>query len=293
MSACDICPRNCLVDRNVDRGYCGARANPNIARAALHFYEEPCISGSAGSGAIFFSGCNLHCLFCQNYSISNSMIGREYDAEGLAEIMLRLQAQDAHNINLVTPSPHVKVIAQAILKAKKQGLCIPVVYNTNAYEKVETLMLLEGLVDIYLPDLKYASAKISKLYSGAENYFEYASLAVKEMYRQTGDLRIGHGGIAERGVLIRHLVLPGSVDETRAVLDYIKNAFSEEMHISLMSQYVPGYEADFPPLNRKLLKREYDRAVDYCANLGFKNVYVQKMSSAKSEYTPDFNGEII
>lgn len=293
MSACDICPRGCLTDRSVETGYCGAHANPNVARAALHFYEEPCISGTAGSGAIFFSGCNLHCLFCQNYSISNDMVGREYDADGLAGIMLHLQAENAHNINLVTPSPHVIVIAEAIAKAKKQGLTIPIVYNTNAYDKVETLKLIEGLVDIYLPDLKYASAKISKLYSGAEDYFEYASRAVKEMYRQVGDLNISGDGVARRGMLIRHLVLPGSVDETRAVLDYIKREFSEKMHISLMSQYVPGYEADFPPLNRKLLKREYQRATDYCASLGFKNVYVQKMSSAKSEYTPDFNGEII
>lgn len=293
MSVCDICPRACLADRSAETGYCGARANPNIARAALHFFEEPCISGTAGSGAVFFSGCNLHCLFCQNYVISNCLIGREYDADGLAEIMLNLQAASAHNVNLVTPSPHVNIIVEAIMSAKKKGLKIPVVYNTNAYEKVETLKRLEGLVDVYLPDIKYVSSSISKRYSDAEDYFEYASGAITEMYRQVGNLYIGDSGLAERGMLIRHLVLPGSIDETRLVLDYIRNAFSVRMYISLMSQYVPGYEADFPPLNRRLLKREYERAIDYCALLGFENVYVQKMSSAKSEYTPDFNGEII
>ena len=289
---CVLCPRKCGVDRNIQMGACNAPCFPHVARAALHLWEEPCISGSRGSGAIFFCGCNLKCVFCQNYDISNGSVGDMYDGRGIARLMLRLQDKGAHNINLVSPSPFLPVVAEAIREAKGSGLSIPVVYNTNSYERTEALRMLEGLVDIYLPDLKYVSGNIAKKYSGAEDYFEYAAPAIREMFRQVGLLELDGDGIAKKGIIIRHLVLPGSVDETRRVLDYIAENFPKNITVSLMSQYVPCYKAeDMPPLDRRLLRREYDRAVDYCLSLGLENVFIQKMDSARREYTPIFDGK--
>ncbi|MBQ3132126.1 MAG: radical SAM protein [Clostridia bacterium] len=288
---CMLCPRRCGADRITHMGACNAPILPYIAKASLHMWEEPFISGERGSGAIFFCGCNLKCVFCQNYDISNGSVGKMYDADGIAELMSRLQARGAHNINLVSPAPYVPVIAEAITKARSKGLTLPIVYNTNAYETVEALKQLEGLVDIYLPDLKYVDSGISKKYSGAADYFEYASLAVKEMYRQRGLLELDENGMAKKGVVIRHLVLPGSVDETRRVLDHIAAHFPKEINISLMSQYVPFYRAEqYPPLNRPLLKREYKRAIEYGFSLGLENILTQEMSSATAAYTPIFDG---
>ena len=231
-------------------------------------------------------------VFCQNYDISNGSVGKMYDAEGIAELMLRLQGKGAHNVNLVSPAPFVPVLADAIRAAKNRGLSMPVVYNTNSYETLEALRMLDGLVDIYLPDLKYVSGAVSKKYSGTENYFEYAAPAIREMFRQTGLLELDGDGLANKGVIIRHLVLPGSVDETRRVLKYIAENFPKNITVSLMSQYVPCYKAEkIPPLNRKLLRREYERAVDYCLSLGLENAFIQKMDSAKREYTPVFDGK--
>lgn len=289
---CVLCPRKCGVDRNIQRGACNAPCFPYVAKAALHMWEEPCISGKRGSGAIFFCGCNLKCVFCQNYDISNGSVGKMYDAEGIAELMLRLQGKGAHNVNLVSPAPFVPVLADAIRAAKNRGLSMPVVYNTNSYETLEALRMLDGLVDIYLPDLKYVSGAVSKKYSGTENYFEYAAPAIREMFRQVGLLELDGDGLANKGVIIRHLVLPGSVDETRRVLKYIAENFPKNITVSLMSQYVPCYKAEkIPPLNRKLLRREYERAVDYCLSLGLENAFIQKMDSAKREYTPVFDGK--
>ena len=261
-----------------------------MARAALHMYEEPCISGTRGSGTIFFSGCNLKCVFCQNNKISRKSSGKPMDPELLSEIMLGLEVLGAHNINLVTPTPHLELLIESIPHARSAGLSIPIVYNTNAYEKVESLRRLEGLIDIYLPDLKYVSKRVSAKYSGAENYFEYASKAVLEMHRQCGSLKTDDNGIAKKGILIRHLVLPGSVDEARLVLNFIAEEIGRSTHVSLMSQYVPmGAALTMPVINRALKKSEYNRAVEYCVAIGLDNTLIQEMSSANCKYTPDFN----
>ena len=286
---CTACPRECGADRSVSRGFCGCNDTFRLARAALHYWEEPCISGKNGSGTIFFSGCNMACVFCQNIDISASVKGRPIDAEELCGIMLRLEELGSHNINLVTPAPHVRMLLKAIPLARDRGLKIPIVYNTNAYETVEAIKSLNGLIDIYLPDLKYAGRIAAARYSGREDYFAYASRAVEEMYAQCGELIADDNGIAQRGVIIRHLVLPGSVDETRGVLDYIASAFPLSINISLMSQYTP-IEGMRPPLDRKLMKREYDRAVDYALYLGFTNLLLQERSSAESGFTPEFSG---
>lgn len=289
MSGCTLCPRACGVDRTKEAGACGARDVPRVARFMLHNWEEPCISGTRGSGAIFFSGCNLNCVFCQNYDISQTLSGTEADDERLKAIMLSLQEAGAHNINLVTPAPHVPAILRAVKLAREGGFNLPIVYNTNAYEKVETLRALEGVVDVYLPDLKYVSPLASGRYSNAADYFYYASEALKEMWRQCGALTLDAEGMAKRGMLVRHLVLPGSVDETRRVIDFLSETFPAEIAVSLMCQYVPMYKADFAPLNRKLLKREYDRAVRYCIEKGFTNVLMQRFSSADRSFTPIFD----
>lgn len=286
-----LCPRKCGADRITHMGACNAPILPYIAKASLHMWEEPFISGKRGSGTIFFCGCNMKCVFCQNYDISTGIVGKQYDAQGIADIMLRLQDKGAHNINLVSPAPFVPVIMDAVMLAKKQRLSLPIVYNTNAYETVETLKKLDGLVDIYLPDLKYTDSVISKKYSGTEDYFEYAALAINEMYRQCGMLILDGEGMAKKGIAIRHLVLPGSVDETRRVLDYISEHFPKDINLSLMSQYVPFYRAaEYPPLDRPLLKKEYKRAIEYGFSLGLTNILTQQMSSATAEYTPVFDG---
>lgn len=288
---CMLCPRKCGADRITHMGACNAPILPYIAKASLHMWEEPFISGKRGSGTIFFCGCNMKCVFCQNYDISTGIVGKRYDAQGIADIMLRLQDKGAHNINLVSPTPFVPVIMDAVMLAKKQRLSLPIVYNTNAYETVETLKKLDGLVDIYLPDLKYTDSVISKKYSGTEDYFEYAALAINEMYRQCGMLILDGEGMAKKGIAIRHLVLPGSVDETRRVLDYISGHFPKDISLSLMSQYVPFYRAaEYPPLGRPLLKKEYKRAIEYGFSLGLTNILTQQMSSATAEYTPVFDG---
>ena len=288
-----LCPRACGVERETHVGFCGAPAQPVIARAALHFWEEPPISGTRGSGAIFFCGCNLDCLFCQNHEINHASIGREWSADELAALMLHLQAEGAHNINLVTPTPHIETIIPAVRRAREQGLQIPIVYNTNGYETIETLHRLEGVVDIYLPDLKYASALPARKYSGAEDYFRYAGPAVVEMHRQCGELVCDENGIARRGLIVRHLVLPGSVDETRRIIDFIAEKLPLTTHISLMGQYMPCHRASkIPPLNRKLLRREYDRAIAYCIQLGFEHVSIQSLDASDAAFVPEFNGDV-
>ncbi len=289
MSRCMLCPRECGVDRTSAAGYCGALALPNIARAALHMWEEPYISGTHGSGTIFMCGCNLDCVFCQNHAINHSMVGEPADAARLCDIMLRLQELGAHNINLVTPGAHIDVIISAVYRARAEGLHVPIVYNTNAYEKVDTLRRLEGIVDIYLPDLKYASTAAAQRCSGAADYFEFARPAVLEMQRQCGTLML-RDGLAVRGVLVRHLVLPGYVDETRRVLDFLNDEMPPGTYISLMGQYYPCHRAVKPPLDRRLTRREYDRAVEYSCYLGFENVLIQQLDSALEEYTPVFDG---
>lgn len=293
MSGCALCPRRCGVDRAQKPGLCGAPRMPQVARAALHMWEEPVLSGVRGAGAIFFCGCNLNCVFCQNHAISHGAVGTRMGAEALADLMLRLQDAGAHNIDLVTPTPHLATLRPALERAKARGLAIPVVYNTNAYELVESLRMLEGLVDIYLPDLKYVSRAAAGKYSAAPDYFEYAAPALLEMQRQCGALALDGAGMARRGLIVRHLVLPGSVDEARGAMDFIAQNLPLDTQLSLMSQYVPCHLAVNPPLNRRLTRREYQRAVDYCLSLGFTRVFVQELEAADGAYTPPFDGEIL
>lgn len=287
MEECVCCPRNCRVDRSRQLGYCGAGLLPRVARAALHFWEEPMFSGTRGSGTVFFSGCSLRCIFCQNADISAQQKGEECDERKLAALFLELEAQGAHNINLVTPTPHISILHLAILRAREAGLSVPILYNTGGYESVDALRTLEGLIDIYLPDLKYVTPVLSQRFSGAADYFMYAAPALQEMQRQAGSLLLDEDGIARKGLMVRHLVLPGCVDETRRVLDYIHEALPEETWISLMRQYTPMTELP-PPLNRRLTSREYERAASYCMQIGFTNVLLQEEGAAESSYTPAF-----
>lgn len=292
MSGCCLCPCRCGANRSRERGECGAPSTPHVARAALHRWEEPCLSGTRGAGAIFFCGCNLDCLFCQNHEISHGAIGSRMEAAELSDLMLRMQEMGAHNIDLVTPTPHLAVLIPALKQARENGLSIPVVYNTNGYELVESLRRLEGLVDIYLPDLKYVSVAAAKKYSGKADYFQYAAPAILEMQRQCGRLVLDAAGIAQRGLIIRHLVLPGSVDEARGALGFVAQNLPKDTQVSLMCQYVPCHRAVAPPLNRRLTRREYQRAMDYCLSLGLTRVFVQEEGAADPAYTPPFDGRI-
>lgn len=289
---CTVCPRNCQIDRTAATGFCGCSSVPLVARAALHFDEEPSISGTRGSGTIFFSGCNLKCIFCQNMAIQDGSLGEPFTVERLAETMLKLESMGAHNINLVTPTPHRDAIISALRLAKKNRLSIPVLYNTNSYETVETIRAYSGLIDLYLPDLKYVDPRLSQKFSRAADYFPVAIAAIEEMYRQVGPMIYDEDGIAVRGVRIRHLVLPGCVYDTRQVLDAIKTHFGTSCPISLMSQFTPIPECRVKPLDRPLTKREYESAVDYCLSLGFTDVYLQEMTSVGRAYTPPFTNHV-
>ena len=290
--SCNICPRNCNIDRTAAKGFCGCSYVPRIARAALHFDEEPSISGTCGSGTIFFSGCNLKCIYCQNIVLQDGTLGEFFTLDRLVEVMLKLQSLGAHNINLVTPTPHRDILVPALRIAKSQGLTVPVVYNTGSYETVETIRAYEGLIDIYLPDLKYHDETLSLRYSGAPDYFPTAVAAIGEMLHQVGPMQTDSSGIAVRGVRIRHLVLPGCVFDTRAILDCILDSFGKDMPLSLMSQYTPIPSCKEPPLTRRLTKHEYRSALDYCILLGFTDVYCQGLDSARPEYTPPFSDQV-
>ncbi len=292
MEACFLCPRKCGADRSIQRGLCGAEALPRVAKIMLHQWEEPFISGTRGSGTVFFSGCNLGCVFCQNHTIRDGGIGDVYDADALAAAYLALQQQGAHNINLVTAAPYVTDVVQSLRLAKVQGLTIPIVYNSSGYECAEAIRSLEGLVDIYLPDWKYVSPLLSKKFSNAADYAEVASAAISEMHRQVGDLVLDEDGLATRGLVIRHLILPGCADDSRKVLDEIVNRLPAATHVSLMSQYTPQvYTTEFP-LNRRITQREYDRVISYALSVGLHNILIQQRDSAQSLYTPQFTKPI-
>ncbi len=290
--SCTLCPRTCPIDRTAANGYCGCSSVPKIARAALHFDEEPCISGTRGSGTIFFSGCNLKCVFCQNMALQDGTLGEPVSIDRLSDLMLRLQGKGAHNINLVTPTPHRDAVLAALKQAKKDGLSIPVLYNTGSYESVETIRSYEGLIDLYLPDLKYRDDRLAKRFSKAEGYFSVAIDAISEMIRQVGFMQLDESGLAVRGVRIRHLVLPGCVFDTRAILDAVAERFGTDCPLSLMSQYTPIPECKDPALSRRLTQREYDSAVEYCLSLGFTDVFTQGLDSVGTSYTPPFHDRI-
>jgi len=290
---CNSCPRNCNKNRKVETGYCGVTGQPKVARAFLHMWEEPCISGTRGSGTIFFSGCNLKCVYCQNFSISQENFGREITEGRLEEIVEELIHKGAHNINLVNPSHYVHTIARVLRALKAEGkLTVPVVYNSNGYERIEALKAMEGLVDVYLPDMKYSSCETSLKYSKAKDYPHVSQKAVLEMYRQVGSPVLDDSGIIRRGLVIRHLILPGHTKESISVLDWISKSLPKSVYVSLMSQYTPFYDAEkYPEINRPITRKEYQRVVDHLYKLGLEEGYVQERQSADTQYIPDFNLE--
>ena len=289
---CSLCPRMCNIDREVTTGYCGVKQTLRVARAALHFWEEPCISGEEGSGAVFFTGCNLRCVFCQNYQIARAEQGKEITVERLSEIFLELQEKKADNINLVTATHYVPQVVEALKLAKLQGLHIPVVYNCGGYETVETLKLLEGLVDIYLPDFKYVDSERAKRYSHAENYPEAAKTALAEMVRQQPRAEFDERGMMKKGVIVRHLMLPGGIKDSKAVVKYLYETYGNQIFVSLMNQYTPlPHVTDYPEINRKLKKFEYDRLVDYAIALGVENGFIQEGETAEESFIPAFTNE--
>ena len=286
---CSACPRGCNADRKIKNGVCGVGEKYKIARAAPHFWEEPCISGERGSGTVFFSGCSLGCVFCQNYDVSHRAFGKEISEDRLMRIFDSLIEKGVHNINLVTPTHYAPMLAKTL---EKYDSPVPVVYNSSGYEKVETLKMLEGLVDIYLPDIKYFDSGISKKYSGAADYFEFASKAVLEMFRQVGNLKTDENGIAEKGLIIRHMVLPGNISQTQKIFSWVRENLPEETFISVMRQYTPFGEAkNMPPIDRPLSSREYSIVKDKIFDLGFENCFFQSKSSSTEKFIPDFNLE--
>lgn len=293
LKECHLCPRNCGVDRLAgQKGFCGVDAGIMVARAALHMWEEPCISGKEGSGAVFFSGCSLGCAFCQNRTISKGQSGKVITVEHLAELFLNLQAQKANNINLVTAGHFLPQVREALILAKEQGLTIPVVYNSSGYEKAEMLRYLEGLVDIYLPDLKYLEADLAGKYSHAKDYPEVAMKALEEMVRQVRTPEFDERGMMKKGVIVRHLLLPGHVRNSKKVLKYLYGTYGDQIYISLMNQYTPmPAMKDDPQLSRKVTDREYDRLLDHAISFGVTNCFIQEGETAKESFIPEFNGE--
>lgn len=289
LTECRLCPRNCGADRTTGIGFCGGGVMARVAKAYLHMWEEPCISGKNGSGTVFFSGCSLKCVFCQNYKISAENFGREVTSQRLGEIFLEQQDRGAHNINLVSPTHYVPQIINA-LDSVKDRLRIPVVYNSGGYEKTETLKMLDGYVDIYLPDFKYYDNSIAEKYSAAPDYFETVTSAIDEMFRQVGKYNIGEDGLMRKGMIIRHLTLPTHRFDSVKVLEEIKRRYgTENVLLSLMSQYTPFYESSrYKELTRRISTFEYSFVADKAAELGFDG-FMQEKSSAKEEYTPDFD----
>lgn len=288
LTKCKICPHECNINRNEGKiGRCKSKDKVKIALYSTHDFEEPCISGKKGSGTVFFSNCNLNCIFCQNYEISQEGKGKEIEIEELAEIFLKQQKRKVENINLVTPTSYVPQIIEAIKIAKNKGLNIPIVYNTNGYEKVETLRMLEGYIDIYLPDLKYYYNELAKKYSKIDNYFEIATKALKEMQRQVGSSIFDENGIMKKGMIIRHLVLPNNIENSKKVLKWIKENMEDDTYVSIMAQYFPTYKAKGNnELNRKLTKTEWEEIEKYIEKLEIKNGYIQELGDHEEEYVP-------
>lgn len=288
MPICNACPRKCNVERNIgefSRGFCKMPYNAVLARASLHLWEEPVISGKRGSGAIFFSGCNLRCVFCQNYEISHENFGKQVSKSEFIDIVKNLENQGAHTINLVNPTHFVPFIKEVFSEYKPS---VPVVYNTGGYDDVESIRSLQGLIDVYLPDLKYFDSDVSKKYSNAENYFEKASKAVLEMQRQVGKSVI-KDGIMQKGMIIRHLVLPKNTDQSIKILRWIKDNLPIDTYISLMSQYVPYVKTEYKELNRRIVTAEYQKVIDEFEHLGFENGFMQERSSAQTDFIPKFD----
>lgn len=289
---CTLCPRQCGANRLLGQtGYCGQTATLTAARASLHLWEEPCISGNEGSGTVFFSGCNLRCVYCQNHNIALGQTGKEISVQRLSEIFLELQAKGANNINLVTAGHFAPLIVKALETAKNNGLSLPIVYNTSGYENVETLKLFEGFVDIYLPDFKYYSPVLGKRYSNAPDYFSVATAALAEMYRQVGDSLFDDStGLLKRGIIVRHLILPGQTEDSKQVIKYLFQTYGDHIYISIMNQYTPvTTDAAFPELHRTVTDEEYDHVVDYAISIGVENGFIQEGETCLESFIPDFD----
>lgn len=290
LDCCTLCPRLCKVNRNNgELGFCKASNKIKIARYSLHFWEEPCLSGTKGSGTIFFSNCNLKCIYCQNYDISTNNCGKEISIEKFAEICIDLQNMGALNINLVTPTHFISLIKEGLLLAKSLGLSIPIVYNTSSYENVDSLKLLDGLVDIYLPDLKYFDNGLGEKFSLANNYFDVATKALDEMFRQVGKPKFKNG-IMTKGVIVRHLLLPSHIDDSKKVISYLYEKYEDDIYISIMNQYTPVRKFDnYKELNNKVSEDEYDDLIDFACDLGITKAFIQEGETSKESFIPDFS----
>ncbi|MFA6941628.1 MAG: radical SAM protein [Clostridiaceae bacterium] len=291
LESCRLCRRNCSVNRlKGETGYCRSSLDIKLARASLHLWEEPPLSMGKGSGTVFFSNCNFSCVFCQNYKISQEGIGKDISIERLSEIFLNLQHKGANNINLVTPTSYVPQIIEALKTSKKEGLTIPIVYNTNSYENIETIKSLSGLIDIYLPDIKYYSDKYAVKYSNAPNYFDTAKKAALEMFNQVGDIELSPDGIMKKGVIIRHLMLPGLLFDSKKILDFVYNTFKNRVYLSLMNQYTPFYKSsDYKEIDRKISRKSYDALIDYALSIGIEKGFIQEDETQSESFIPDFD----
>lgn len=290
---CLLCPRKCGINRRTGQtGVCGVSSEIKVARAALHYWEEPCISGKRGSGAVFFSGCSLHCVFCQNREISDGKEGKVISKERLSDIFMELAGKGANNINLVTPGQYIPDIVWAVNDAKSRGMKLPIIYNTSGYENVTELKLLEGIVDVYLPDFKYMDSTLSAMYSRAKDYPSVAKQALSEMVRQQPDVVIDDAtGLIQKGVIVRQLLLPGHVNDAKAVLKYLYDTYHDHVYISMMSQFTPIALKDYPEINRIVTKREYERLVNYALEIGITNAFIQEGDVAKDSFIPAFDCE--
>lgn len=290
---CLLCPRKCGINRSTGQtGVCGVSSEIKVARAALHYWEEPCISGKRGSGAVFFSGCSLHCVFCQNREISDGKEGKVISKERLSDIFMELADKGANNINLVTPGQYILDIVWAVNDAKSRGMKLPIIYNTSGYENVTELKLLEGIVDVYLPDFKYMDSTLSARYSRAKDYPSVAKQALSEMVRQQPDVVIDNAtGLIQKGVIVRQLLLPGHVNDAKAVLKYLYDTYHDHVYISMMSQFTPIALKDYPEINRTVTRREYERLVDYALEIGITNAFIQEGDVAKDSFIPAFDCE--
>lgn len=289
---CNLCSRNCNVDRSVLKGYCGQTDKIKVARASLHMWEEPCISGENGSGTVFFSGCGLRCVFCQNHSIANGETGKEITIERLAEIFVELKEKGAHNINLVTGDHFVPQIIKALDISKSKGMDLPVVFNTSSYINKETLKSLENYVDIYLADFKYFDNQTAKKYSNADNYLQVAKTAIEEMVSQKSNPEYDENGIMTKGVIVRHLLMPGFLQESKAIIRYVYEEYGERVVLSIMNQYTPLKQVEkYPEINRKVSEAEYESLINYAISIGVKEAYVQEGETAEKSFIPPFDLE--
>lgn len=286
---CNLCPRKCGVNRYEQKGVCGATNKVKLAHYSLHMWEEPIISGENGSGTIFFSNCNMKCVYCQNKKISLDGYGKLISNKRLGEIMLELQGMGAHNINLVTPTHYVPQIVSVLRKIKDNALKIPVVYNTSSYESVGTVMIMRNLVDIYLADLRYFDDELGKKYSKCDNYFETATMAIDEMYRQVGKCELDDSGILVRGLVVRVLILPGHARDAKEIINYLYKTYKDDIYISIMNQYTPVNKCEFENLNRKVTDEEYDEVIDFAVSIGVKNAFIQEGETASESFIPKFD----